>query len=77
MTTAWTGDPELVGPGVGWHDSGLRYCIIHNGVVDCDESDCDCRMGYGDEDVDCVTRSLFYFDPNKLCGHGREGAEDD
>lgn len=24
-------------------DSGLRYCTIHHGIVDCDESDCDFR----------------------------------
>lgn len=67
------GDPEWrsldrFDPASFFAESGLRYCLTHNGVVDCDEDEpCDFhpdgRHGRGmtcERGFDCVLRPLLY-----------------
>ena len=37
-------------------ESGLLYCVVHHGVVDVDQDDCD----FADDDLDCVVAPLLY-----------------
>lgn len=51
-------------------DSGLRYCIAHEGVVDVDQETCDFhRFDSHDFDAvtECVTRPLL-FDASDIGG---------
>lgn len=41
-------------------DTGIRYCIVHEGVIDVDQADCD-FADHGDPDGECLSRPLFYF----------------
>lgn len=40
-------------------DSGLRYCLIHQGVIDVDQDVCDFAHRDGDPD-ECLSLRLFY-----------------
>ena len=51
---------ELMEP--EWIESGLRYCLTHNGVLEADEDEpCDFGQDINDdEQPDCVLRPLCY-----------------
>jgi hypothetical protein len=50
-------------------DSGLRYCVTHNGVVDVDEdSPCDFSAGLDDSQPDCLLVPLLYKKPKNRRG---------
>lgn len=59
-------------PDATWHDSGLRYCVTHNGVVECDEDEpCDFARGNDHqllehEQFDCLLRPLCYQKPAEV-----------
>lgn len=50
------------------HNSGLRYCIVHDGVIDIDQSCCDFQHD-ADEDGECKSHALFYFTSIALGGN--------
>lgn len=42
-------------------DSGVRYCVVHHGLIDVDSCDCDFSLQEPlEHEGECVSRPLFY-----------------
>lgn len=55
------GHVDQISPGFGWKDSGVRYCVAHEGLIDVDQDVCDFNRSRHNRPSDCVSRKLFYW----------------